>query len=342
MNNVTQALHYYLSTEGSTISGTCRKFKVEKDSLIKQLVSQKYFLADNGKNRKSIIHYHDAAEEYINSDYWNISLSSIARKYNISSGRLSKYIDEFYPSLNILDESVFDSIDTEEKAYWLGFIFADGTISSSPLDNNQTTQYQFELSLKLSDINHLEKAKKFFGYKRKLHTDSCRCRLEFNSKHLWDILNSYGCTPRKSLTLKFPDKTIFKDKSLIRHFIRGYWDGDGCLTYKRLGYPTISVLGTEHFLTNIQLILNTSNTLYNNNNKETCITKVLKYNGVLAYNICKYMYNDCTIYLDRKYEKYLEYCRLYEESCKEPQTKIGEGCDVNPEVITEIKESVAP
>lgn len=243
--------------------------------------------------------------------------------------------------MNILDESVFDVIDSEEKAYWLGFIFADGTISSSPLDNNQTTQYQFELSLKLSDINHLEKAKKFFGYKRKLYTDSYRCRLEFNNKHLWNILNSYGCTPRKSLTLKFPDKTIFKESSLIRHFIRGYWDGDGCLTYKRIGYPTISVLGTEHFLTNIQLILNTSNTLYNNN-KETCITKVLKYNGALAYNVCKYMYNNCTVYLDRKYKKYLEYCRLYEESYKESQTKIGEGCDANPEVIAETKESVTP
>lgn len=54
------------------------------------------------------------------------------------------------------------------------------------------------------------------------------------------------------------------------------------------------------------------------------------------------MYDNCTIYLDRKYNKYLEYCRLYEESCKELQTKIGEGCDANPEVTTETKESVAP
>ena len=48
-----------------------------------------------------------------------------------------------------------------------------------------------------------------------------------NSPHLVETLISYGCTPRKSLTLKFPDFNIFKSQSLINHFIRGYFDGDG-------------------------------------------------------------------------------------------------------------------
>ena len=42
------------------------------------------------------------------------------------------------------------------------------------------------------------------------------------------------------------------------------------------------------------------------------------------------------IYLDRKYNKYLEFCRLEEESSKRLSSKIGEGCDANPEVISEI------
>ena len=48
-----------------------------------------------------------------------------------------------------------------------------------------------------------------------------------NSPHLINTLISYGCTPKKSLTLKFPDISIFKNMDLIRHFIRGYFDGDG-------------------------------------------------------------------------------------------------------------------
>jgi hypothetical protein len=52
------------------------------------------------------------------------------------------------------------------------------------------------------------------------------------------------------------------------------------------------------------------------------------------------MYHNANIYLDRKYVKYMEYCRLYEESYRELQTNIGESCDANPEISTETKESV--
>ena len=35
-----------------------------------------------------------------------------------------------------------------------------------------------------------------------------RCRLYFNDKQIWHALNNKGCTPRKSLTLVFPNKAI--------------------------------------------------------------------------------------------------------------------------------------
>ena len=52
----------------------------------------------------------------------------------------------------------------------------------------------------------------------------------------------------------------------------------------------------------------------------------------LAY----YLYNNSTIYLQRKYEKYLEYCRLYKELYGELSGKNGEGCDANTVVNSEI------
>lgn len=42
--------------------------------------------------------------------------------------------------------------------------------------------------------------------------------------------------------------------------------------------------------------------------------------------------SDSKIYLERKYKRYLEYCRLYEESYRVSQTNIGEDWNVNPEI----------
>lgn len=94
----------------------------------------------------------------------------------------------------------------------------------------------------------------FLGYNYKMryqHLDrGDLCRMSFDNKHMVDVLTNYGCIPKKSLTLTFPDKNVFKDKSLIRHFIRGYFDGDGCITYANANHSSIevSIVGTKPFL----------------------------------------------------------------------------------------------
>lgn len=71
------------------------------------------------------------------------------------------------------------------------------------------------------------------------------------------------------------------------------------------------------------------------------ITSSFIKDGLKAYNIIKYLYDNCTIYLDRKYEKFIYFRQLYEKSYRPIQTNIGEGCDANTEITTETKESVA-
>ena len=51
------------------------------------------------------------------------------------------------------DEHSFDVIDTEEKAYWLGFLYADGNVSN--------TKNEVGITLQSSDIKHLYKFKTF-------------------------------------------------------------------------------------------------------------------------------------------------------------------------------------
>lgn len=159
------------------------------------------------------------------------------------------------------DIHVFDTIDTEEKAYWLGFIYADGYVGYS---SEEKRNYLFELSLKSDDLTHLHKFASFISHTNpnivKVENVYCgdilcqRCRISFRNKHFWETLNSKGCVPRKSLILKFPDISIFTDLSLIRHFIRGYVDGDGCLTWGDSEHkkPFLSILGTKDLLEGIR------------------------------------------------------------------------------------------
>lgn len=252
-----------------------------------------------------------AEKEYANS---SIGIREISKKYgfqrqvftgwllakghNIENKRATKSCDIYF----------FDIIDTEEKAYWLGFLFADGAITQ------HKHSYNVELSLKLEDKKHVEKFAKAVKKDYVNSNSTYRSRCILGSKHMFEVLSSYGCTPKKSLTLKFPTITIFKYDHLIRHFIRGYVDGDGCLSFSNKDHTIacVSILGTEDFLNGIQKIYGSNKKLYLNN-KNNNITKVLSFSGKKAFDFINYLYKDSTIHLDRKYKKYLEYCRLYQK-----------------------------
>lgn len=224
-----------------------------------------------------------------------------------------------------INENVFDKIDTEEKAYWLGFIYADGNISDAKkiYETRKKSVYRIEISLKTDDIGHLEKLKKFLNWKGVIKINktnfkrSDRCRIYFNNKHMWNILNSYGCTPRKSLTLTFPNENIFSNISLIKDFIRGYIDGDGSISYLNKNHKkmALSIIGTQNILNGIQkyLPLERVNKIWKKSGCNTN-TYTLAFNLWRGYYVCNYLYKDSSIYLDRKYDKYKEYCRIYEES----------------------------
>ena len=153
-----------------------------------------------------------------------ISLSKLAKEYHTSIQTLSRKLKARgieiinHQNETKFNEHIFDVIDTEEKSYWLGFIFADGYIDSSPLEENKKSRYGFEISLKGSDAEHLHKFNEFMGHNKdnvKIGYVNCngkrcvRCRWGIVNKHLWNTLNNLGCTPRKSLTLKFPSLSIF-------------------------------------------------------------------------------------------------------------------------------------
>lgn len=130
----------------------------------------------------------------------------------------------------------FEKINTEEKAYWLGFICADGWINQ----NHTTKSGTVGIELQYGDIDHLKKFNKSINGNYKI-TDRWRtcslsnndklhhmCCIRIFSKKMYDDLCNLGLTNDKSYTLKFPNIS----NTLIVPFLRGYFDADGCLSYK--------------------------------------------------------------------------------------------------------------
>ena len=235
------------------------------------------------------------------SEILNLSYTTMHRKLRKLNINLPNYHNELK-----FNNTVFDSIDNEEKAYWLGFLYADGSVSA----NNNSV----ELSLKGEDISHLEKFKTFLNSKNsvKLGIAKCgnktysRCRFNASDKHFHDKLIELGCIPNKSLILKFPDINIFASQELIPHFIRGYVDGDGCLTYTKTGRLVVEIIGTKEFLSTIVDRYSKIFTpaLHKDKRHLESNTYFISCACNKADEFATLLYANANIYLDRKYDRF--------------------------------------
>lgn len=332
-----------------------KKYSIKQEDLINMLKEEGFLYAKPKTKSSLIIDLKFASDEYLAND--KIQAGEICKKYGLCHSTFSKYMKDYLgkpikarPKSNFND-SYFDIIDSEVKAYLLGFFWADGSISSSPIDDsNLKNVYTIELGLKLDDIEILEKLKDELKSPRPIIVDDKRkingkiyprCRFLVNSKHMWNTLNNYGCTPRKSLTVKFPDESIFIESNryskeeLIRHFIRGYFDGDGCISYANKEHTRLSIqlLGTLDFLkstlTYLPKSLSSLAIRHNHNNPEES-TRFISTSDSKAEDLVKYLYDDATIYLSRKYNRFLAHCY---GNITNVENRIGESCDANSELV---------
>lgn len=195
-----------------------------------------------------------------------------------------------------VNDNAFDTIDTEAKAYWLGFLFADGCV----IHNNLL------LELSCVDYGHIEKFLNFLCSDYPIQPTKKKCvSVCITSKHMVECLKDYGCVERKSLILKFPAI----DLAMEKHFIRGYFDGNGSITkVTTQGRYDVSFSGTMEFLSAIPTSLGIPSNIIFKNNSKTANFK-LKYGGkAKAKLVMDTFYNNATIFLDRKKKRYDELC----------------------------------
>lgn len=263
---------------------------------------------------KKIILEKEELDKLINLYKSGTSLREMVTITGYSRGFLSKTLKANNVSIrdNTLNsrkynhiENYFEDIDTEEKAYWLGFMYADGYITNN----------SFGFSINSIDINHAVKFNKSLqannpireykgtGYSK----DSIVCRTLLTSAKTVNDLIAKGCIRNKTLQLKFPTEDIVP-KHLIHHFIRGYMDGDGSINYHNRGnYQAwqVGFIGQEDFLNKIKEFFNKSELKLSTKDN---ITYQINFTGnKQVKHILNILYRDATIYLDRKYDKYKEF-----------------------------------
>jgi hypothetical protein len=144
-----------------------------------------------------------------------------------------------------LDFTFFSSINTEQKAYALGLLSADGYVD--------TNGKWVAIALQSRDIQILEDLKRVLGSAAPIKDKRRKVPgypgsgpqkvLIFSSRELVRDLAKYGVVPRKSHSLTYP--TL--DPEFDRHFIRGIMDGDGYI-----GKHQFVVTGTDSLLRGIQ------------------------------------------------------------------------------------------
>ena len=203
------------------------------------------------------------------------------------------------------DKNFFEQINTEEKAYWAGFIAADGNIRKD--------FHKVRIELARKDRDHLFKFRKAIDgnnpIKDYTRFNNYSTYIEVNCKKMCEDLNKIGITPNKSLTLNIDLTQIPKD--LTHHFIRGYFDGDGSLnSYQRKNTNyldwELSFISTKIFLNKILKELELNKALfYCGNNYRFCLKSKKD-----IYKCLIYLYKDAHIYLDRKYDKMLKFLAL--------------------------------
>lgn len=235
--------------------------------------------------------------------------SEIASAFEIPEWKLKKHIAKECwgkPTPIIEFNDIFSTLD-EYSCYWGGFLAADGNVDSKS---------RVRLMLQYDDIGHLEKFKQLLGSTHSISSNTTiynRCSFEFTSKKVCeDLKSSFYIVPNKTDKLQFP---IHLTSEQLRHYIRGYFDGDGsiCESFSNKNsltatlYTTFSS-GCKDFADMLFKFL--QETLYLRGNNQDYGTKSqIKFNTNDSVVLLNWMYGECEVYLDRKYAKYLSIVR---------------------------------
>lgn len=227
-----------------------------------------------------------------------------------------------------MNQHKFDKIDTEDKAYWLGFLWGDGCCQYRQRKNSE--EWSLKLDLKETDHNHVVKFKnfvesthpiKFYPTKGFGGKTTNICRFRFNCVYLGKLLwQKYGLRPGRD---SFDMNLI--PKNLWRHFIRGLLDADGTIVISTVnesrgksyirasttfgGGENNLIIFAEYFK-ELGIAPAVPAIRQRHKGRDGHFRTISYCGNVRVLKLLDFLYQDATIYLDRKYIKYLEVRQL--------------------------------
>lgn len=241
----------------------------------------------------------------------NFSASKIGRLFNVDvatiTNRLKSNNIEVKKTFRkyLIRNDYFEVIDSEDKAYWLGFLIADGYNSGNLI------------RVDIQDEGHLEKLRDRIYIncdmpvrkKKNIANGKDIFYLTIQDKKILSDVECLGLVKRKSMIVSYPNI----DSKFDRFFIKGIFDGDGCLTYSMDGNYrryTFSIVGSYDLMKTLQSILSKNDVNIKFRKMKSIYSVYIRGNRQII-KILDWLYNETTTHLDRKYEKYQDMLNYY-------------------------------
>lgn len=203
-----------------------------------------------------------------------------------------------------------EKVANDVEAYILGFLYADGTVVAN---GAKTKTYKtLNIKVKRTDDEVLFKMNKYLNGNIKYYNEELngklfeKARLSVYDKNLCNRLIKLGITPNKT----YEENSFVFDNIPDEYkwsFIRGYFDGDGCINSNKNNQFTFELCSRnkkilESILNFIKMYINTSSKI----TKGDGVFRIRIGGNRLVIEIRNYLYDNASIYLNRKYEKFME------------------------------------
>lgn len=248
-----------------------------------------------------------------------MSITKISKELKVSRAWFSKFLQEQGYDTNpkkfkhTFNRRYFKDIDTEEKLYWLGFLFADGCILESK-KNGKKKGMVMEVTVADVDVEHLYKLCDSIGASRDMvksktvklgDKEYVAQRLTLCSTEMCRDLISHGIYPRKTRSCSIPKHALYSIN--LHHFIRGFFDGDGhIIDNKTHNYGLAISSASPKLLVQLKTIFANLGCDDVSITPSSLSTFELRYHNMHDDEvILRYMYEGANIYLTRKYETFV-------------------------------------